>query len=128
MRVPQLTASRFVPVPPAAAFELLVRTRSWPRWGPSVVAVDPPDARIELGTTGRVRTAVGLWLPFEVTALEKGRSWSWRVAGVPATGHRVEPTDGGCRICFDVPAPAAPYLAVCHLALRRLAALLDDGG
>ena len=126
MPVPVLTASRVVPAPPAAAFELLVRTRSWPRWGPSVAAVEPADARIGLGTSGRVRTAVGVWLPFEVTAFDEGRSWSWRVAGVPATGHRVELADGGCRLCLDVPIVAAPYLAVCHLALRRLARLLED--
>jgi hypothetical protein len=63
-------------------------------------------------------------LPFAISTFEPGARWSWRVAGVPATGHRVEPTSDGCRIVFEVPIVAAPYAAVCRVALRRLARLL----
>ena len=126
MRVPMVATGRFVPVPASEAFELLVQTRTWPAWGPSVTAVDPPDARIGPGAVGRVRTAVGLWVPYRVTTFDEGRAWAWQVAGVPATGHRVEPADGGCRVAFDVPVVAAPYLVVCRVALCRIAALLTE--
>ncbi|MFN3216539.1 MAG: hypothetical protein ACE367_08600 [Acidimicrobiales bacterium] len=46
---------------------------------------------------------------------------SWKVAGVPATSHAVEALgDDRCRAGFGVPVAAAPYLAVCALALRRI--------
>lgn len=59
-------------------------------------------------------------MPFEITVFEPGRRWDWTVAGVPATGHRVRATSGGCRVLFDVPWWAAPYLTVCAVALDRI--------
>jgi hypothetical protein len=67
-----------------------------------------------------VRTVLGAWLPFEVTEFTEGRSWRWRVAGLPATSHLVEPRPGGCRVTFGVPFAAAPYALVCQEALRRI--------
>jgi hypothetical protein len=110
--------------PASAAWKLLTDTRAWPRWGPTITAVDTVPPVIEAGSRGRLRTPVGLWLPFAITAFEPGARWSWRVAGVPATGHRVEATPGGCRIVFEVPIVTAPYAAVCRVALRRLGELL----
>jgi hypothetical protein len=109
---------------PAAAWDRLVDTGAWPEWGPSVAAVDCDRRRIAAGTTGRVRVrGLGLWLPFAVRTFawdgERGR-WTWRVARVPATGHRVEPTARGCRVAFEVPPAAAPYAVVCRRALARL--------
>ena len=95
--------------------------------GATITAVDTDPPVIGPGSTGRLRTPVGLWLPFAVTAYEAGSHWSWRVAGVPATGHRVEATPDGCRIVFEVPVVAAPYATVCRLALRRLGGLLGTG-
>ena len=40
--------------------------------------------------------------------------------GIPATGHRVIPQDGGCLVTFTVPWWAPAYLPVCALALRRI--------
>lgn len=114
-------------VPVSAAWQLLTDTRTWPRWGPTITAVETDPPVIVAGSTGRLRTPVGLWLPFVVSALEPGARWSWRVAGVPATGHRVEATPDGCRIVFEVPVVAAPYAAVCRLALRRIGRLLAAG-
>jgi hypothetical protein len=117
-----------MPAPPAAAWQLLTDTRTWPSWGPTIrdVTVDDPEQGpvISAGTTGTVRTVVGVTLPFRVVHLDDGVRWTWRVAGVPATGHRVEPHPEGCRVVFEVPALAAPYAAVCHLALRRIRRLL----
>ena len=62
----------------------------------------------------------GVWVPFRVTAFERGRRWAWSVAGVPATTHLVEPIAGGCRVTFGVPVLAAAYAPVCAVALRRI--------
>lgn len=118
-----LDVSRRVEVPAARAWDLLVETERWPEWGPSVLAVDAPP-RVGPGTRGRVRTPLG-WLRFEVTGYEEGRAWRWRVAGMPATGHRVEPLGAqACRITFEVPLWATPYALVCRVALGRIARLV----
>lgn len=114
--------SRVIPAPRSRVWELLVDTHQWPAWGPTVSAVRSSDRRIAEGTTGRVRTVGGIWLPFRVTACSEYR-WTWRVAGLPATGHQVEAAAGGCRAGFDVPLLAAPYLVVCARALDSLARL-----
>jgi len=113
-----------LPASAASAWRLLTDTEAWPRWGPSVRAVDAPARFIGPGLRGRVQTTVGLWLPFEITRWEDGRAWHWRVGGVPATGHLVEPLGHGrCRVTFTVPVWAPLYLPVCRLALQRLRAL-----
>jgi uncharacterized protein YndB with AHSA1/START domain len=118
-----LSVSRRIQAPPERLWQLLVDVEAWPRWGPSVAAVELSTPLLELGSRGRVRTAVGVWLPFEVTGLESGRSWAWSVLGVPATGHEVRPVDGGCVATFTVPWWAPGYLPVCAVALRRLEGL-----
>lgn len=115
-----LHVGRDLPVDAAVVWELLVDTEQWPRWGPSVTTVDLHGAHLGPGATGRVRTALGPWLPFEITEFDDGRTWSWRVAGVPATSHTVEPRVDGCRVTFGVPVAAAPYALVCGEALRRI--------
>ena len=111
--------------PAAVAWDLLIDTARWPAWGPTVAGAEVrtggDGTRIGPGATGRVRTPVGLHLPFEVTDFDPGRRWAWAVGGVPATAHRVEPlADDRCRVTFEVPRWAPPYLAVCALALRRI--------
>lgn len=123
--MPKLWTTRIIDAPPEAVWALLVDTRRWPAWGPTVQAVEADPPIIAAGNRGRVRTSVGFWLPFEITALADDgplRSWSWKVAGIPATSHRVEDIDAGrrCRVGFAVPVVATPYLAVCAAALRRL--------
>jgi hypothetical protein len=88
--------------------------------------VECKDRFIQKGTTGKVRTAAGIWLPFTITRYEEGRFWSWTVAGIPATGHRVEPQeDGLCQLTFEVPIIAAPYTYVCNIALDRISNMLE---
>ena len=113
--------------PAVDAWRLLTDTRTWPQWGPTVTAVDTEPTVIGPGSTGRLRTPGGLWLPFTITTFDPGSRWSWRVAGIPATGHRVEATDRGCRIVFEVPRFSAPYTVVCRVALRRMGHLLATG-
>jgi uncharacterized protein YndB with AHSA1/START domain len=122
-----LDVSRDIAAAPAAAWQALTDTRRWPTWGPTIAEVRSDDVIIEAGSTGRVRPRLGPWVPFRITHLDPGTRWTWRVAGIPATGHRVEPTAAGCRVVFEVPLPAAGYALVCHLALRRLARMLEHG-
>ncbi len=108
-------------------WRLLVDVARWPEWGPSVQAVECPSRVIGPGVTGRVQTAPGLWLDFEITHWEEGRYWRWRVGGVAATGHRVVVRGPGrCELVFEVPAWAPFYLPVCALALRRIARIASS--
>ena len=102
-------------------WEILIDTHCWPRWGPSVKAVRCLDRFIKSGTKGHVRIILGLWLPFEIMDFVPGEKWSWRVMNIPATDHRVEAlASGQCRLVFEVPWIAAPYLQVCKIAARRI--------
>jgi len=116
-----------VRAPAAAAWELLTDTRRWPEWGPSVTAVECAERFIGPGTTGWVRTVIGLRVSFRITEYVAGRRWCWEVAGIRATGHRVEPLGPDrCRVVFEVPLLAAPYLAVCRLAGERIRRMLEE--
>jgi len=54
-----------------------------------------------------------------------GRAWRWRVAGVTATGPRVEALGPSrCRVVLEVPLWAAPCAVVCRMALGRMARLV----
>lgn len=117
-----LSVSRTIAAPPDELWRLLVEVAAWPQWGPTVARAELTGGATEIraGSRGRVHPPVGPALPFEVTELVPGRRWSWRVAGVPATTHAVEPAGAGTRVTFGVPVWAPAYLAVCALALRRL--------
>lgn len=115
-----LTVSREMAAPAEVVWDLLTRVEAWPGWGPSVASASVPTGVITAGARGTVRTAVGLTLPFEVTAFEPGRSWAWSVAGVAATDHHVRPTEDGCVVTFGVPWWAPGYLVVCAVALGRI--------
>jgi hypothetical protein len=126
--------TREIDAPAGEAWALLTEVARWPAWGPSVhrVDLDGGGTAIRLGSTGRVRTMVGPALAFVVDAFTDAdpveRSWSWRIAGVPATGHRVEDLGAGrCRVGFRVPTVVAPYGLVCQLALARIDHLLTRG-
>lgn len=122
-----VAASLTVAASPARVWRLLADFDAWPRWGPTVAAVESEAPSVASGVTGRVRTSLGLWLRFEISTCVPGREWSWRVAGVPATGHRIEPIDEDrVRVVFTVPWLAAPYLSVLWLGLHRLRRLAED--
>jgi len=116
-----------ISVAASAPWRLLTDTTRWREWGPSVSRVECAERYIGLGSTGRVQTVIGLWLPFRITELSDGHRWFWEVAGIPATGHRVEALGPDrCRVVFEVPWLAAPYLAVCRLAARRIRRILEN--
>ena len=124
-----LAVDKLIAAPASAAWDVLVDLDAWPKWGPTVSAgrLDPPYTALALHATGTVQTAVGFSVPFTVTEFEPGRYWAWRVAGIPAPHHRVEPVGDCARVSIAVPWWAGPYLAVCLLALRRIDAMLTDG-
>jgi hypothetical protein len=66
-------------------------------------------------------------VPFEVTSFDaEARRWTWRVARIPATGHRVEELGAArSRVGFEIPLLAAGYAAVCRSALSRIARLAE---
>jgi hypothetical protein len=125
--ITHVDVGREFPVPASVAWRLLADTRRWTSWGPTISDVDLDPPVLTEGARGRVRTSVGVWLPFEITEVVPGTRWSWRVLGIPATGHRVEVTPAGCRVVFEVPTVVAPYAAVCRVALRRMERLLVSG-
>lgn len=120
-----IEVSRDYRAPCLQLWDLITDTSRWPEWGPSVRAVECPDRVIRKGSRGRVRTALGTWAGFVITDFEEGRSWSWTVMGVPATGHRVEPAGSGmCRLVFEVPILVSAYAVVCKIALDRIEEIL----
>jgi uncharacterized protein YndB with AHSA1/START domain len=110
-----------IEAPAPVVWDLLTDFDRWPVWGPSIRRVTSTADRVAAGVTGRVQTIVGIWLPFEISRVEPGRSWSWRVAGLPATRHHVSASGPvRCRVQFTVAWVLAPYLVVMRMALGRL--------
>jgi hypothetical protein len=118
---------RVIDAPCHQVWKLLIDTESWPLWGPSVTAVQCAERYIGPKSQGKLRTPVGLWLPFRISAFEEGEFWKWQVAGIAATGHRLRPiTDNRCQLIFEMPWIAAPYSLVCKIAANRIAQLLTE--
>ena len=125
---PPLGFSRRLDAPANRVWRLITDTRTWSEWGPSVHAVDCKDRYIRTGSSGRICTPVGVWVPFVVGTVEPESYWDWRVARVAATGHRVEPLGPNrCRLTFTVAGWAFGYGLVCRLALIRIDRLLMQG-
>ncbi|TFV57659.1 SRPBCC family protein [Mycobacterium sp. PS03-16] len=116
-----VSVDRIVKASPAAAWSVLVDLQAWPKWGPTVAGAELLDGtELGLGERGRVFTPVGLPLPFTITEFQPGRYWAWQVAGIPATGHGVEPTDTGTRVYMNAPVWAGAYVPVLAIALSRI--------
>ena len=123
----QCWTSAEIDAPAATLWALLTDLDVWPQWGPSVRHASVEGGALATGARGKVVTSVGLSLPFQVTTFEPGFQWAWKVSGLDATSHRVEPLGPDrCRVGFGVGWPAAPYLAVCRIALRRLERLATE--
>lgn len=115
---------RTIDAPAEVVWNLLTDTHRWPEWGPTITDVECRDRWIRPGSTGQVELVGGVWIPFEITYRDAYR-WTWEVAGIPATGHRVEPHNGSCRAVFELPLIAVGYAPVCWLALSRIAELVE---
>lgn len=118
------TVERIIEAPTARVWSIIVDTQLWPEWGPSVKRVDYDARWITLGARGRLQTPCGIWLPFVITIFEDHHYWGWKVAGIPATGHRLE-TLGPCRckLSFEIPYGAFLYAAICMRAMERISRL-----
>lgn len=115
---------RVVDAPAADVWRILTDLDDWPRWGPSVRSAAIEGGAPRPGARGTVTTIAGVRLAFEITAWEPPRRCAWKVAGVRATDHVVEPMgDSRCRVRIGVPWFAAPYLVVCRVGLARIGAL-----
>jgi hypothetical protein len=109
-----------------SVWKMITDTAAWTEWGPTLSKVDCAERFIKFGTQGRVKTAVGFWLPFQITEYSDRNSWSWRVGPFNATGHRIVKSDSrGCQLWFDTPILAAPYSLACQMALGRIERLLQ---
>ncbi|WP_420182604.1 SRPBCC family protein [Haloarcula sp. KBTZ06] len=103
-------------------WDVLTDTDCWSDWGPSVTTVETDTRYIDNGTTGRVRAAGVVWLPFEVTACAPYR-WTWNVARLHATGHFAEERASGSVVGFEIPPLATGYAPVCARACQHVAAI-----
>ena len=120
-----LAVGTHIDAPVSRVWRLITDTQTWTHWGPSLKEVDSPERFIRAGLTGRIRTPFGIWAPFTIDTFEPEQYWDWRVVGVPATGHRVDPRGPNrCRLTFTVPFWAAGYGVVCRVALNRIKRLL----
>ena len=119
-----MEVERIIEAPASRVWEVLTRFVYWPEWGPSDREVRCDEDSVRPGLTGRVRTPLGVWIPFEITEVVPGRRWGWRVLGREATGHEVEPRGPErCVLRFIMPSWALPYALVCEVALRRIDAI-----
>ncbi|WP_440989682.1 SRPBCC family protein [Haloarchaeobius baliensis] len=126
----RVEVAREVGVDHRRAWELLTDTWRWSEWGPTVHDVDAPTRFIAEGSHGSVNVLGAVWVPYEITSCGDGR-WTWDVARIPATGHRVEPVaEERCRVVFEIPPLAAGYVPVCRRALKKIEAILlaDERG
>ena len=124
----QISVGKTYTASPHTLWELITDTTQWPRWGPTVNAVRTSEHYIRKGSEGHVLTALGIWLPFVVTDFEHECFWNWKVASVRATGHRLQNVDAGAVILwFEVPVIAFPYIAICRMALTRIADCVAEG-
>lgn len=115
---------KVINAPVERVWDLLADTRQWPAWGPSVRHVECPQRYIYSGLQGRLKTAVGIWVKFEITACEPLVFWDWKVFGFAATGHRLKKrTENSCELIFELPFIAFPYALICRLAANRIASM-----
>ncbi|WP_372481239.1 SRPBCC family protein [Mycolicibacterium lacusdiani] len=112
---------RQIAAPSDAVWDVLTDLDAWPQWGLTVTAAQLDEGDVlTLGVTGLVWTPVGVPLPFTIDEFVPGRSWGWRVAGVSATRHGVDPSGDGCRLWMTAPLWAPAYLPVLAVALARI--------
>ncbi len=125
---PFITVSHVIHSAAENVWDLLTDTTRWAEWGPSIITVQSEHRYIRAGSKGRVRTILGFWAPFVITEWTHRKYWSWRVFNIPATGHRIEAIDANsCRLVFEVPFWAGPYVIICKLAADRIARCMRPG-
>lgn len=114
---------------PAAVWSLYAEPRRWREWAPHVRSPRGlGDPEVREGARGSVRLGGALAVAARITAVDRGRSWSWQVG--PVTLHHGVRADGGggavIEIGIEAPGPLelamrAGYLPVVRLVLANLA-------
>jgi hypothetical protein len=123
----RISVSRHYHASSRELWRFLTDTFLWPMWGPTVLAVRCSERFIRKGSIGKVRTPIGVWLPFFITEYDDFHFWAWKVAGIRATGHRViAHSDLSCRLVFELPVCGLPYALICRRANANLARLLGS--
>ncbi|MFB6283519.1 MAG: SRPBCC family protein [Halobacteria archaeon] len=122
----RLLVSRKIDAPVKTVWNLLTDTKAWRKWGTSVVGVEADRRYIKEGMEGEVEILGSFWVPFEITSYEEYR-WTWDVAKIPATGHRVNELRGErSKAVFEVPMHMSGYTPVCGRALKKIEELAVD--
>ena len=106
---------------------LVARPDRWHEWSPYVRGAEGLGSpEVEAGAKGEVVLRGGIRLPAEVTGVDPGRSWSWKVGGI-VVHHVVTATPNGSRLAMPVESsgwawsPAAKlYAPVVDLIARRI--------
>lgn len=120
-----IEVSQAIEAPRSKVWGLLTYTDRWEEWSPFVSGVDSSRKRINRGTTGRIKTPVGVRVPFEVTEYESDEYWKWDVARIPATGHRLARASGKTVVAIEVPLYAAGSAPLCRRGLDNLCELAE---
>jgi hypothetical protein len=116
-----------IDAPSKIVWRILTDTACWKVWGPSVSSIRCKDRFIQSGTTGHVKVLGIIWLPFIITDFVPGKNWSWRVMNIHATGHRLESiSNKQCRLTFEVPIIAFPYILICKIAIQRIKQIAES--
>lgn len=117
----RITVQKDIAAAAETVWDCLTDTHRWHEWGPSVAAVVCEQRYIAEAVEGKIKTALGFWVSFQVEEYQHLCSWRWQVAGYRATGHSIEVRGPqACSLSFDMPLWAAPYLLICYWALRRI--------
>lgn len=115
-----------IAAPTDRVWPFLAEFARWPQWGLSISDVHSTSEYVAPGVTGRVRTRVGLWLPFTIEDVIPESFWDWSIVGFRATGHYLEPRQGHTHVRFTAPGVAAPYKLVMAASLERLKHLVES--
>jgi uncharacterized protein YndB with AHSA1/START domain len=108
---------------PATVWELYAQPERWKEWAPHVRSPRGlGDPEVIAGARGTIRLGGAVPIPVTITAVDPGRSWSWRVG--PATlRHTVARDPGGgseIGLVIEVPRPLEPALRLTYAPLTRL--------
>jgi hypothetical protein len=117
----------------ADAWARISQPARWHEWAPHVRgAWGLGSGEVRAGDVGAARLLGVAPVPVAITAVDRPRSWTWRVAGMVDMEHRVQPRGSGCTVAIELRAPAPleaalalAYGPVIRLTLRRLARLSE---
>ncbi len=121
---------------PEAVWILLARPENWARWAPHIRGawgLAGADGVVREGARGAARLLGAVPVPVVITAVEPGRSWTWRVAGVVEMHHRVAPRRaGGSTVTVALDGPVAlraamtvTYAPLVGILVARLARIAE---